>query len=462
MTAGPRTFFAFAGAVLAAALLMIAGAGAAQAAPTVMTIDGFKAPGTPAEYNKVKVLKQGPKNAKKIMVLVPGTSAGATNFQPMAASILQKLKGWQIWSIERRENLLEDHSYLEKYVDGEITNKQAFDYYLGWLLDNSISPHFTPKTPEETAFARDWGLNVAVQDIRKVVKLAGKRGRKVVLGGHSLGGSITTAYATWDFNGRAGAKDLDGLVFIDGAGGGREEVPTAADAQASLDGLAAQPSPFITLVPPFPWAAGVFNATGSTAAIVEPNEPSSVQDSPIIPANLKPPVPATNLAQYGYAVDTDTGPESLVLVQSHIGQLAATGDPRGWVNGELGTATRAAKVFAERDGMDGTSWYHPARLSVDAGAIDNGNANDAQPVFGIKTTKGKSVKLPMFAFDAALGAGRVGEATRALAKQSGVPMRKVRTVNRSTTFAHIDPLSAIPSKNDFIKTLVPFLKKQIK
>jgi len=462
MTAGPRTFFAFAGAVLAAALLMIAGAGAAQAAPTVMTIDGFKAPGTPAEYNKVKVLKQGPKNAKKIMVLVPGTSAGATNFQPMAASILQKLKGWQIWSIERRENLLEDHSYLEKYVDGEITNKQAFDYYLGWLLDNSISPHFTPKTPEETAFARDWGLNVAVQDIRKVVKLAGKRGRKVVLGGHSLGGSITTAYATWDFNGRAGAKNLDGLVFIDGAGGGREEVPTAADAQASLDGLAAQPSPFITLVPPFPWAAGVFNATGSTAAIVEPNEPSSVQDSPIIPANLKPPVPATNLAQYGYAVDTDTGPESLVLVQSHIGQLAATGDPRGWVNGELGTATRAAKVFAERDGMDGTSWYHPARLSVDAGAIDNGNANDAQPVFGIKTTKGKSVKLPMFAFDAALGAGRVGEATRALAKQSGVPMRKVRTVNRSTTFAHIDPLSAIPSKNDFIKTLVPFLKKQIK
>lgn len=462
MSRGPKTFSATAAAGAVALTMLFAGAGVAQAAPTVTTINGFKAPGTPAEYNKVKILKQGPKSAKKIMVLVPGTSAGATNFQPMASSVLQKLKGWQIWSIERRENLLEDHSYLEKYVDGEITNKQAFDYYLGWILDGSVAPHFSPKTSEETAFARQWGLNVAVQDIRKVVKQAGKGGRKVVLGGHSLGGSITTAYATWNFNGRAGAKDLDGLVFIDGAGGGREEVPTAEEAQASLDGLAAAESPFITLVEPFPWAAGVFNATGSTAAVMEPNEPSSVQSSPIIPAFLKPPVPATNLAQYGYAVDTDTGPESLRLVQSHIGQLAATGDPRGWENGELGTATRAAKVFAERDGMDGTSWYHPARLSVDAGAIDNGIANGAQPVFGIKTTKGKSVKLPMYAFDAALGGGRVGEATRALAKQSGVPMRKVRTVNRSKTFAHIDPLSAVPTKNDFIKTLVPFLKKQIK
>ena len=38
---------------------------------------------------------------------------------------------------------------------------------------------------------------------RIVVKLAKKRGRKVVVGGHSLGGSITTAYATWDFDGVA-------------------------------------------------------------------------------------------------------------------------------------------------------------------------------------------------------------------------------------------------------------------
>ena len=44
----------------------------------------------------------------------------------------------------------------------------------------------------------------------------------MVLGGHSLGGSITTAYATWDFDGEPGAKDLSGLVYIDG---GSDPVP---------------------------------------------------------------------------------------------------------------------------------------------------------------------------------------------------------------------------------------------
>jgi len=348
----------------------------------------------------------------------PGRRCGATNFGPLANGLLAKLNKrkakWQIWSIERRENLLEDHSYLQKYVDGEVTNKEMFDYYLTSLIDPSISPKFAPKTTEETTFARQWGLNVAVRDIKKVVNVANRGGRKVVLGGHSLGGSITTAYATWDFNGKAGARDLDGLVFIDGAGGGRD--------------AAERPG----------------------------------KESPLIPAELKPPVPSTNLAQYGYAVDSDTGPESLRLVQSHIGQLADSGEPRFWVNGELGTATRAARVFAEKDGMDGTSWYHPTRLSIDAGSIDNGNENPAQGVYGVKATRGKRVKLPMYSFDAELGNGRVAEATRGLAKQSGVPDRMIRTVNRAKTYAHIDPLSALPTKNDFIKTLVPFLRKQIR
>ena len=40
-----------------------------------------------------------------------------------------------------------------------------------------------------------------------------------MVGGHSLGGSITTAYATRDFNGRPGARGLAGLVYIDGGSG---------------------------------------------------------------------------------------------------------------------------------------------------------------------------------------------------------------------------------------------------
>ena len=56
------------------------------------------------------------------------------------------------------------------------------------------------RTDAETAYARDWGMNVAVNDIHAVIQAARKGGRKVTLGGHSLGGSIIDAYAAWDFH----------------------------------------------------------------------------------------------------------------------------------------------------------------------------------------------------------------------------------------------------------------------
>ncbi len=455
-----------------AVALSLAGVASASATPRVATIAGFKAPGTPEKYNKVRIVKYGSPNAGKVLVLNPGTSAGGTFFGPFAKALTRKMHGWQVWAIERRENLLEDHSYLEKYASGDISNQETFDYYLGWLSDGSISPHFTPKTTAETEFAKNWGMNVAVHDTRRVVKAAQKGGRTVVMGGHSLGGSITTAYATWDFNGKAGAKGLAGLVFIDGAAANSaaRPLPTAEEAQTRVDDLNdPSASPFITLVPPFPWIAGVFNATGSTAAVEEPDEASTFGSWVLAPADLKPPVPATNAGQYGYAVDQTTSPANLALVQSHIGKLAGSGDPRGWHDGELGSVARAASVFSEHVGMknqkvgeDGTSWYHPAKLSIDAGAINNGIDNPAQAVYGDHATMGRSVKLPMYSFDTSLGNGRVADATRQLAEQSDVPKRWVTTVKRTKTFSHIDPISAAPSKNAFLQTVIPFLRNKVK
>jgi pimeloyl-ACP methyl ester carboxylesterase len=59
-------------------------------------------------------------------------------------------------------------------------------------------------------------MRVAVEDVKRVVAEARKQSRQVVPGGHSLGGSIATAYATRDIEGRAGGADLSGLVFVDG------------------------------------------------------------------------------------------------------------------------------------------------------------------------------------------------------------------------------------------------------
>jgi pimeloyl-ACP methyl ester carboxylesterase len=182
----------------------------------VTWMQGFAAPGTPAKYDKVGIIKVGPSSAKNVLVLEPGTSAGSAYFVPLAKWIVSKASGWQVWSVERRENLVEDQSELNLFKEHKATATELYDYYLGYLKDPSIKHHSQLVANSTVEFAKQWGMNVAVEDLHGVIEAAKKLGGKVVLGGHSLGGSVVTAYATWDFNGRAGANDLAGLVYIDG------------------------------------------------------------------------------------------------------------------------------------------------------------------------------------------------------------------------------------------------------
>ena len=446
----------------------IVGLAAAAFAPPAMSavrvkferLNGFKSPGTPAKYNKVGILETGRAKAPNILVLNPGTSASAAYFEPLAKSIVARAPDWQVWAVERRENLLEDQSMLDKAKAGKATGQQVFDYYLGYLANSSITTHFQSIPDSSVAFAKQWGMNTEIQDLRRVVKLAEKRGKRVVVGGHSLGGSITTAYATWDFNGTAGAKGLSGLVFIDG---GSSPTPISADqARQSLTNLQSG-TPWLAFggIPaPF---AGLFSATGALGALIDPNAPSLGQQFPLLPANLKPPVRVTNIGQYGYALDTATSPPALAAAQAHLGHLAASGDPRGWDNaGELTPIKRFATMFSGfgLKGLDGTAWYHPMRLTIDSGAIGDGNKNDAQSVLDVHATHGHDLprKLRMYAFGAALGGSRVLDSTRALAKQSGIPSRRLVLVDRHATYAHNDPNSAAPKRNLFLKKLIPFLR----
>src|SRR3989442_1302449 len=162
--------------------------GDASSAPKVdvkfRRLEGFTSPGTPAKYNKVGVIETGPSDAKNVLILVPGTSASAAYFEPLAKDIVLKAKGWQVWAIERRENLLEDHSVLNQAKKGKATAKQLFDYYLGFVTDQSITQHFQFIPDADVAYAREWGMRVEVEDMRRVIKVAKKEGGKVVLGGH--------------------------------------------------------------------------------------------------------------------------------------------------------------------------------------------------------------------------------------------------------------------------------------
>lgn len=447
-------------AVVLAFFVTTAGSASAATVPvSFQRVAGFTSPGTPAKYNKVGILKVGSPNAKNVLVLNPGTSASAAYFQPLAKSIVAKAKGWQVWSVERRENLLEDHSVLNRAKARKATARQFFDYYLGWLDDSSIRPHFRLIPDSEVGYAREWGMNTEIQDLRRVVQRAERLGGKVVVGGHSLGGSITAAYATWDFAGEPGARGLDGLVFIDG---GSSPTPISKDeAEKALVDLNAG-SPWLNfggIAAPF---AGLFNSGGSTLVKIAPKQRSQAQDFRLLPADLKAPVPATNAGEYGYALDTETSPVALAAAQGHLGHLAARGDPRGWEDaGELTPLSRFADMFSGWGvkGLDGTAWYHPMRLTIDSRVVAAGNANDAQGVLDVHATHGRDLpkSLLIYAFGASLGGLRVLDAAKALASQSGIPSRQLVLVDRHTTYAHNDPNSASPQRNDFLKRLIPFL-----
>jgi hypothetical protein len=420
---------------------------------------GFDDPATPDALDRVGVLEIGPRTAHNVLVLNPGTSAGSAYFVPLAEDVVRRTQGrWQVWSVERRENQLEDQSVADLSKQGKVTTQQAFDYYLGWLTDPSITHHFQLIPDADVAYARGWGMNVEIEDLHRVVRDADRHGRRVVLGGHSLGGSITTAYATWDFNGRPGARDLDGLVYIDGGSG---PTPVTADrATQSLQSLQTGtpwlafggiPTPFL----------GLFSSGGSLLTLVDPDGPSIGQSFSLLPANLKPPVPATNKAQFGYAVDTETSPASLAAAQAHVGHLAASGSPRGWDQaGEISPIERYATMLSGGTrllGLDGTAWYHPLRLTIDAGAVAEGNANPAQAVLDVKATHGHDLSrhLRIYAFGALGGQGVLASA-QTLADQSGIPARNLTLVNRQGVYSHNDPAAASPH-NDFLDHLVPFL-----
>jgi pimeloyl-ACP methyl ester carboxylesterase len=447
--------------------LMVGIAGIATAAPAASarvhleTMRGVDSPGTPAKYEKVGVLKTGPRKARNILVLNPGTSASAAYFEPLAKTIVSKTKGWQVWAVERRENLLEDHSVFNRAKNGKATPQQVFDFYLGWLTNSSITEHFQLIPDADVAYAKEWGMKTEIGDLRRVVNAASSHGRRVVVGGHSLGGSITTAYATWDFNGKPGAKGLSGLVYIDGGSGPTPLTPEEATQRLNdLNAPAASPWLVFGGIPsPF---TGLFNTAGALGTITAPNMPSLAYNFTLLPANLKPPVLPSNVGQYGYALDTETSPPGLAAAQAHLGHLAASGSPRGWVRaGELTPIRRYAKAFAGwgLKSLDGTAWYHPLRLTIDSGAVAAGNPNPAQQVLKVRAIHGDDLprKLRIYAFGASLGGQRVLDAASNLAEQSDIPKRNLTLVNREATYAHNDPNTAAP-KNAFVNHLIPYLK----
>ncbi|MDI6875087.1 hypothetical protein [Candidatus Solincola sp.] len=172
-----------------------------------------------------------------MLVMLPGILEGANGFEYLGRQLvyvakMQRGLNLEVWAVERRPNTLEDLS-IANYLEGELeagrmtveeAARKAIDYYYlgkevngrtfrGWLKD--------PDVP----FLSEFGLKLATEDVFRVIMAMVPdpevRKQKVFVGGHSLGGIMTSMFAGWDLDGNpetledAGFNNCAGLFGLD-------------------------------------------------------------------------------------------------------------------------------------------------------------------------------------------------------------------------------------------------------
>ena len=218
----------------------------------------------------------GPREAKRadaVMVIIPGFLGGAGSFDQVARNTVRRaaLRGRAIeyWSLDRRANCLEDDTGIRAAAEaGDATI--AWEYYWGGKPVNGRTfAGFV--SPQDAAFLGEFGLQRTLEDWYEVLRTGipgqPRRARKVICGGHSLGGPLTAAFASWDFDGDpgtrrdAGYKQCAGLVGLDttlALGGGSGGGPPLG----GLGGAAGAAAPYVNVPPLTPETIQVPNVFG--------------------------------------------------------------------------------------------------------------------------------------------------------------------------------------------------------
>lgn len=232
----------------------------------------------------------GPSNASQadaVITLMPGILAGSSSMELVARNAVrmaaERGANVEVWTIDRRSNCLEDHFGTQAaFRARDVT--PAFDYYYrGKEVQGRKFAGFVP--PSEAGFMKEFGLARTTRDWHTIItrELPDQRVRaaKLVCGGHSLGGSLTAAFASWDFDGNpettedagynqcAAFAGLDTSIAIDGSSGGPAGVGVLSSVAAQSGG-----SPYLN-APPFTPGVMQLPAIASTLAFLDPAKESN-------------------------------------------------------------------------------------------------------------------------------------------------------------------------------------------
>ena len=231
----------------------------------------------------------------------------------------------------------------------------------------------------------------------------------MILGGHSLGASLTAAYAAWDFNGKPGFEDVDGLVLIDGGLLGSFDAYDLAQAQQQIADLQTS-NPFQDL-----FGNGVAEAAGLFAEIggdlrparPRPRAPRRLQAFPFLPAAYKPPVPVTNRALFGYDFDRDTSPVGARPAARQPGRAGAAAAIRATGRTAASPRSPGWPRPSARSPSNSVEWFFPQRLTIDTNGADEMKMNDVARFLGLRLEHTKQIDVPIYAFQTDLTDGDV-------------------------------------------------------
>ena len=249
------------------------------------------------------------------------------------------------------------------------------------------------------------------------------------------------------------------MVLIDGGLLGTFTTPSLARTRERLAEVR-RGDPFVDLLGiGVPWAVGVFTGIGGQAALRDPQGRSTLAESPVLPALVKPPFPVTNEGLIGRVFDRDTSPPAFDLIRVRAGRLAPSGDPRPWQSGEVTPIGNLAR-FLGRQPVNGIEWYFPKRLTLDVDGASTLPARGSRMarLLGLRTFHAKTIDVPLYSFETDLTNGRVSRGARRLAELADLPLEDRVFVDGSRNTSHIDPLTAAPDRSEFLETVVHFLR----
>ncbi|WKG11908.1 hypothetical protein QX204_10760 [Nocardia sp. PE-7] len=178
-------------------------------------------------------------DAERVLVAQPGVFEGAGAFDSVARNTVALAadsgRYIEFWALDRRSNCLEDHTGVAAALRTGSFDTAADYYFGGAEADGRRFGGYAEGAA--TAWLRDQGLAQTLRDEYDVLRIEfpdqAVRKRKVLCGGHSLGGFVTGYFAEWDFDGNPATTDDAGYNQCSGY----FALDTAIQAGLSLRGL---------------------------------------------------------------------------------------------------------------------------------------------------------------------------------------------------------------------------------